>query len=70
MKKFSIFLFFIITLFLLISYNFGQLKIYNPSPENVHITITKVETGNKLIELSEANVILLLMMVGIFLVVH
>lgn len=70
MKKFAISLFLLVIVFLAVSYNLGKLKVYMPSSEEVHISVSEVETGNKLIGISEVNIVLLLMIVGAFLIVR
>lgn len=70
MKKFAISLFLLVIVFLAVSYNLGKLNVYAPLSEEVHVSVSEVETGNHLIDMSEVNVILLIMLVGAFLVVR
>lgn len=70
MKKLGTFLYIIILLLLIISINMGKLNIYNPPSNDIEVTISEIETGNKLIEISEVNVILIVLLTGVFLFTH
>lgn len=48
----------------------GKISVYEPPTKNIHVDISKVETGNHLIGMSEINIILLLMVVGVFIIVR
>ena len=63
------FIFLIMTV-MTIACNFGRLNIYSPPSEDINITVTEVETGNKLVEMTETNIIWLVMLVGAFLIVR
>lgn len=67
MRSFIVSVTLLIAITLVITYSNGFLKIYEPSHDSINITISEVKTGNKLIEISELNVILLAMVVGVFL---
>ena len=64
------FLVFVILLSLLISIGVysGVITVYEPLTENIHITVSEINTGNHLIDISEVNIILLLMVAGVFIV--
>ena len=66
--KFVIFFLILISLFILC--NYGPIEVYDPPSTMIHLTFNEVETGNKLIDISEVNVLLLLMVVGIFILVR
>jgi hypothetical protein len=70
MKKLGTFLYIIILLLLIISINTSKLNIYNPPSNDIEVTISEIETGNKLIEISEVNVILIVLLTGVFLFTH
>ena len=63
-------LIFLIMTVMTIACNFGRLNIYSPPSEDINITVTEVETGNKLVDITETNIILFVMLVGAFLIVR
>ena len=70
MKQLGLGLIFLILISMIISCSLGKLNVYSPPTEDINITVTEVEKGNELIDLSEANIILLIMLVGAFLIVR
>lgn len=45
------FIFLIMTVMTIVC-NFGRLNIYSPPSEDINITVTEVETGNKLVDIT------------------
>ena len=70
MKQIVLGVIFVITVIMTIACNFGRLNIYSPPSEDINITVTEVETGNKLVDITETNIILLVILVGAFLIVR
>ena len=66
MKNFAILMFLLVVIFLFLSFDTGRLKVYEPEADNVHITVSEVETNSKVIGMTEVNVILLIAAIGAF----
>ena len=63
-------LIFLIMTVMTIACNFGRLNNYSRPSENRKITVAEVETGNKLVDITETNIILFVMLVDAFLIVR
>lgn len=70
MKQLGFGLIFLIFLSMIIASNFGKLIIYSSPSEDIKITVSEVEKGNRLVDISETNIILLVMLVGAFLIIR
>ena len=70
MNKAIISFFLILIVVLALGINCKDIKLYEPDSPHVNITVSEVETGNKLIDITEVNIILLLMVVGAFLIIR
>lgn len=70
MKQLGLGFTFLVLLAMIIASSLGQLNVYYPPSEGIKITFTEVEKGNNLVDISETNVVLLVMIVGAFLISH
>lgn len=55
-----------IVLFVVFMMAFGKLKIYDPEHNEIRISVASVETGSKLVGVTEVNAVLIIMLAGAF----
>lgn len=64
MKKFGLALIISVVIFIIASVSLGKMSIYDPMHESVRVTVSEVEKGNNLINVTEIEAILFVMIAG------